>query len=80
MLTSFSKKKGKQAQSVEHLTLVFGSGHDFTVHGIKPRIGLCADSLGFCLPPLSAPPLLMLSLFLKINKLFKKKGKRHFLT
>ena len=29
----------------------FSSGHDVTVHGFKPRIGLCADSseLGACL-------------------------------
>ena len=33
------------AQSVKHLTLGFGSGHDLTVHGIKPRVRLCADSV-----------------------------------
>ena len=32
------------AQSVEHLTLDFGSGHDLTVRGIEPRVGLRADS------------------------------------
>ena len=32
------------AQSVKHLTLVFGSGHDLTVHGFEPCIGLRADS------------------------------------
>ena len=31
------------AQLVKHLTLEFGSGHDLTVHGIEPFIGLCAD-------------------------------------
>ena len=52
--------------------LIFGSGHDLTVHGIKPRIGLCADSAeparDSLFPSLSAPPLLSLSLSLKINK------------
>ena len=32
------------AQSVKHLTLDFGSGVDFTVHGFEPHIGLCIDS------------------------------------
>ena len=32
------------AQSVKHLTLDFGSGHNLTVRGFKPCIGLCADS------------------------------------
>ena len=31
------------AQTVKHLTPDFISGHDLTVHGIKPRIGLHAD-------------------------------------
>ena len=30
-------------QSVKHLTLDLGSGHDLTVGKFKPRIGLCAD-------------------------------------
>ena len=49
------------AQSVKHLTLVFGSGYDLTVHGIEPRVGLCADraeptwnSLSASLCPFSA--------------------------
>ena len=33
------------AQSVERPTLGFGSGHDLTVRGFKPRVGLCADSM-----------------------------------
>ena len=62
------------AQSVGSQTLDFGSGHDLTVPGFKPHMGLCAgsgesawDSLS---PSFSAPPLLELSLFLslKINK------------
>ena len=36
------------AQSVERLTLGFGSGHDFTVCGIDPHIGLHAEH-GVCL-------------------------------
>ena len=32
------------AQSVKHLTLDFGSGHDLTVPEIEPCIRLCADS------------------------------------
>ena len=62
------------AQSVEHLTLDFGSSHDLTVPGIKPRVRLWADSAepawDSLSPSLSAPPLLMLYLFLslKINK------------
>ena len=67
------------AQSLEHLTLDLGSGHDLTVCGIKPRVGLHAhsvehswDSLSSCL---SAPLLLAcaLSLSLKINKHFLKR-------
>ena len=32
------------AQLVKRPPLDFGSGHYLTVHGIKPHIGLCADS------------------------------------
>ena len=45
-----------RAQSVEHPTLDFGSGHDLTVREFKPHIGLCADSsepgacFWFCVP------------------------------
>ena len=73
------------AQSVEHLTLGFGSGHDLTVHEFEPRIGLCADSAepawdSFCLSlSLPTPPLLAHSLslsFSQINiKTFKKRIK-----
>ena len=72
-------------QSVKHLTLHFGSGHDLVVHGFKPRIKLCADSLEsawdslssslLALPPLrlkvSLVHVLSLSLSLKINKHLK---------
>ena len=30
------------AQLVKWLTLDFGSGHDLTVGGLEPQIGLCA--------------------------------------
>ena len=47
----------------------FSSGHDLTVCGSGPRVGLCADSselaacLGFCVSlSLSASPWLVLSL------------------
>ena len=33
------------AQLVKGLTLDFSSGHDLTVGGVKPCIGLCADSM-----------------------------------
>ena len=33
------------AQSVERPTLGFGSGHNLTVHGIEPRVGLWAESV-----------------------------------
>ena len=60
------------AQSVKCPTLGFGSGHDLTVCGFEPRVGLCAgitepawDSLS---PSLSAPPPLELSFSLSQNK------------
>ena len=60
------------AQSVKHLTLHFGSGHDLTVHEFKPHIRLRAGSVepAWILSlPLSAPPQLPLSV--KLNKLKK---------
>ena len=36
--------KGRGLKSVERTTLDFGSGHDLTVHGIEPQIGLSTDS------------------------------------
>ena len=60
------------AQSVKHLTLDIGSGHDLSVCGIKPCLRLRAGSTepawDSCSPSHSAPPLLMPSLSLKINK------------
>ena len=46
------------AQTVKRPTLGFGSGHDLTVLGFEPRIGLCADSAEPAwdsLPTLSLP-------------------------
>ena len=71
------------AQSVKHMTV--GLGHDLIVLGIKPLVGLRAnstepawDSLS---PSLSAPPLLALSfspfLSLKINKLKNNNNNHH---
>ena len=63
---------------VKHLTLDFGSGHDLTVCGVRPRVGLGADSTepawhsfspslsALPCPALPSPPLFSLSL--KINK------------
>ena len=64
------------AQSVNHLTLDFGSGHDLTVCGFQPHVRLYADSSepgassDSVSPSLSAPPLLVLahSLSLKSKK------------
>ena len=45
------------AQSAECPTLDFSSGHDLTIRGFEPRVGLCADSselgacFGFCVSP-----------------------------
>ena len=54
------------AQSVEHLTLGFGSGHDLAAHEFEPHMGLRADSAGpasdSLSPSLSASPPLALSL------------------
>ena len=54
----------------------FGSGHDITVRGFEPRVGLCADSselgacFGFCVSLSLCPsPVHALSLSVpKINK------------
>ena len=48
------------AQSAKRPTLGFVSGHDLTVRGFEPRVGLCADSVepawDSLSPSLSAPP------------------------
>ena len=66
------------AQSVKRPTLDFGSGHDLTVRGFEPHVGLSPDSAepawGSLFPSLSlslsAPPLLsrFLALSLSQNK------------
>ena len=65
------------AQSVKHLTLDLGSGHDLAVCEIKPLMGLHANSAepAWYSLSLSAPPPLVLagSLCLKINKLENNK-------
>ena len=60
-------------QPVKHLTLDFGSGHDLTVHEMKPHIELCADSGEPVWNYVSALPTLLslmhaCALSLKINK------------
>lgn len=59
------------AQSVEHPTLVFGSGNDLKSHGMepKPHIGLCTQrkvcsSLSLPLCPVTPSPMCVLSLSL----------------
>ena len=54
----------------------FDSGHDLTVCGFEPRVGLCADSLEpdacfrFCLPLSLCPSLAcVLSLSLSLSKI-----------
>ena len=67
------------AQSVKHLTLNFSSGHDLTVCEIEACHGFCADSkelLGILSVSLSASPLCVLSLSLKINKKRKKRKEK----
>ena len=53
------------AQSVQHPTLDFVSGHDLTGHGIEPWVGLWTDSMEPAWdspsPSLSAPSALSLS-------------------
>ena len=50
------------AQSIEHPTLGFGSGHDLAIHEFEPHIGLWADGmslLGILCLLLSVPPPLL---------------------
>ena len=49
------------AQSVGHLTLDFGSGHDLMIQEFEPRVEIYADSM-------KSVGILSLSLCLKINK------------
>ena len=59
------------AQLVKHPTLDFGVGHDLTVRGIEPHVGLCAHSTELVwdsLSPFLYPSPHSHSLILKINK------------
>ena len=60
------------AQSVEYPNVDFGSGHDLTVCESEPLTGFFTDSAeptwNSLSLPLSAPPSLVLSLSLKVNK------------
>ena len=64
------------AQSVKRPALDFGSGHDLTVCGFEPLIGLCADSVELAWdslsPLLSVPPRLVHAL--SLSHLKKKVG------
>ena len=57
------------AQSVKRLSLGFSWGRDLTVREVEPLAGLGAENKEPAsdplTPPLSAPPVLSLSLFLK---------------
>ena len=44
-IKSHIKRSAWVAESVKHLTLGFGSGHDLMAHEFKPYIGPCADSM-----------------------------------
>ena len=56
------------AQSVECLTLDFGSGHDLTVHEIELCIGLCADNVELAWDSLLlSPPLPTCALSLSLS-------------
>ena len=56
------------AQSVQQLTLGFGSGHDLMVCEFEPHIGLCADSVEPAWESVFASPLLMCVCSLSQNK------------
>ena len=60
-------------QSVKHLPLGFGSGHDLMVHRIESCVGLCADSMEPALDSLSplSLPLTPLALFLSLSLCLK---------
>ena len=60
------------ARAVKRPTLDFGSGHNLTVRGFEPRVGLCADSVEPAWDSASASPLLLPSLSLSLTKIFKK--------
>ena len=64
-----------EAHTVKHPTLDLGLGHDLTVRGLEPHIGLCSDGVvpaWDSVSPLSAPTQLVCAhtcaFSLKINK------------
>ena len=63
------KKQGHAwvAQSVKHLTLDFGSGHDLTIREFEPHIRLCADNAESAWHSLSIPLSLFLLLVLSLS-------------
>ena len=67
----FAKILGNEGHlrgSVKCLTLDFGSGHDFMVHGIEPCDRLCAHSVEPAWDSLSPSAPLLLALALSQNK------------
>ena len=60
-LEIFSKRDAWVAQLVGHPTFDFSSGHDLTVLGIEPHVGLCTGSVE---PAWDSPSLSSLSLCL----------------
>ena len=66
------------AQSVKRPTLDLGSGRDLMVHGIEPRIRLCADSVAPAWDslPLTLPAALQLSLEINNLKNIRGEGNR----
>ena len=77
LITSLLRWGAWVAQSGKRPTLDFSSGHNLTVCGFQPHVGLCTnstehaqDSLSL---PLSAPTLLARSLKINENKLKKKR-------
>ena len=65
---------------VKHLTLNFSLGHDLLVHGIEPRVRLCADCEETTWDSPSPPPSLLLSCshMLSLSKVNKHKKKKIF--
>ena len=77
LMKGVNDRGARVAQSVNHSTFGFGSGHDLKVRVFEPCVWLCTDSVvpawdSFS-PSLSAPPLLALCVSLTTNKQFLKK-------
>ena len=53
---TYGKTRGTWvAQSVEHLTLDLGSGHDLTICKVEPYVRLCTDSMEPAWDSVSSP-------------------------